>query len=167
MPSQRTLLVQAMNCLIGETVWSVYAGTGTGSVIDIHIGKKVKRRRPIPNPTLDTDQRLYIGQYGLMIWSSWRVAQNASLLCGSWDDNRVGGAMLTGLKHLKDMTIHKVEVIPPFFDLRIHFEDAIILETFCADSTVDGDVYTIFHEDKSYTLHTNGVVCVEPIVSRE
>jgi hypothetical protein len=83
--------------LLGQVCWAVAAGKGTGSVVNFHLGHKIPRQRPIPNPHLHKDLQLNKGEFGIMVYCAWRLEQGSSVICGAGKSNENEGSMVRGL----------------------------------------------------------------------
>lgn len=87
--------------IIGQTCWSVSAGPGTGSMVALYIGEKIRRARPHKNPALSPDQREFDAEFDVFIKdAAWQVTHGDEIICTSDDSNDFGGLMLSGLKRL-------------------------------------------------------------------
>src|SRR5215470_15713937 len=62
---------EALNRLVGQLCWGVSAGAGTGSIVDLKIGRKILRKTPVRNPHLSRLQRKYDSEYAIFIECAW------------------------------------------------------------------------------------------------
>lgn len=132
--------------LVGKRCWGIAAGANTGSVIDLHFGAKVPRRCSVPNPTLPADLRDFGGEFGLLVECAWRLDAPEGIVCG-WIESASGrDPMNAGLRRIMGQTVQQVSVVPPAWDLSLHFENTLILRVFCdrTASASGDDNYTFF-----------------------
>jgi len=133
--------------LVGKRCWGIVAGDGSGSIISLCIGDKIKRKKPIENPTLTKDVQEYDSEYRLLLFCVWRLDSDKKIICGAWDDNSQGGKMLKGLNMLVGRKITQVNVCEPALDITISFSGYVRLKVFC-DQINEIDKY------ENYTLST-------------
>ena len=98
-----------LEVLLDKTCWGIAAGSGTGSQVTLHFGDKVKRPRPITNPTLTKDLRESEGAYILYVECDWHICSNGQVICDRDSDNVPRGEMLLGLKKLEGAKIVKIK----------------------------------------------------------
>ena len=91
-----------IDSLKGKLCWSIVAGSGTGSVVNLGFGGKKKRREPLTNSKLTNEQRCFTPELELMIYCAWRLLKSDVVLCGWRDSNELGGDMLNGLHLLHE-----------------------------------------------------------------
>ena len=102
----------------------VMAGPSTGSIVGLYFGEA--------HTVVET------ASWYLQVGCSWRVeGADGLLLACSTDDNAAGGALQTGLDGLCGHAIASVAIVPPAFDLLIHFERGPRLIAF-ADNLQEG-----------------------------
>ena len=159
--SQKKISVEfeeALNRLVGQLCWGVSAGVGTGSVVDLKIGRKILRKIPVRNPHLGQLQRKYDSEYAIFIHCVWRVDSKSKIVCGCWDDNTENGEMLAGLRRLVGSTITSVNVKNPAWDLDLTFSNGLVLRVFCDSvNLVDmDDNYSVFLPEGIFTVGTRG-----------
>ena len=155
--SQKKISVEfeeALNRLVGQLCWGVIAGAGTGSIVDLKIGRKILRKTPVRNPHLSRLQRKYDSEYAIFILCVWRVDSKSKVVCGCWDDNTENGEMLAGLRRLVGSTITSVDVKKPAWDLDLTFSNGLVLKVFCDSiNLIDkGDNYSVFLPEGIYTV---------------
>ena len=149
--------------LPGKECWAVAAGAGTGSVVDLHFGRKLRRGRPLSNPHVSSLLRECVGEMGLLIECAWRLDQRDQIICGSGDSNRVEGRMLTGLDRLSFKMVDAIELGRPGLDLCIHFGQNLHLRIFCDHTDPDGDAdnYSLFAGNETYVVGPGSAIAVE------
>jgi len=120
--------------LIGKPLWATVAGVGTGSILGLKFGKKIKKARPSNNPHLSRSARYYDGEFGMMVYCAWRVEKDSNIVCGSMDSNESGGLMVEGIKVLHNKRVRAIHIgkIP---DLCIDFDGGLKLRLFCDTGT--------------------------------
>ncbi len=143
-------LASALNAMVGETCWSFAASIVTGSHVSFDIGRKVRRKKPLRNPRISEEERLYTAELHLYVTCSWRLDLKGEVLCGGDDDNSNEGPMRHGLQHLLGRKVIAVELDRPGLDLLLAFEDDLILRVFCDELGIgedDAENYTLFMPD--------------------
>ena len=138
--------------LKGKRCWSIIAGAGTGSVVNLGFGDKKEKTKPLTNPELTEEQRNFDPEIEIMIHCSWRLLSSGSIICGWRDSNESDGDMLNGLHLLKDKKVVGVKLTEVVYDLEICFEDNIYIQLFC-DQTND------YEADENFTLFMNPGSC--------
>ncbi len=133
------------NTLIGRKVWFVYCGVTTGSVIDVHFTPLCLRDRPLSNPQINEQARLYQGEVSLMVQSSWRLVFGDQILAGSGDAFDDATTVFAILNTLVDDQVIRVEhPMAPLLDCVVSFESGHSLHIFCDRRRSDLDDYTLF-----------------------
>jgi len=143
-----------INSLVEKQCWSVIAGSGTGSVVNLGFGEKKLRKRTLNNIHLSQDERTFKPEISLMIHCAWRLSKSNEILCSWRDSNELEGDMLKGLNLLRNKKITDVYLRPITYDLDIHLNDSICFQVFC-DQTNDYDSdenYTLFANNNTYTV---------------
>lgn len=113
--------------LIGQRLWKVVAGKGTGSVLSLGFGRLVARERRIENQNLLEIEKSHDAEVALFINCTWRVLRMGALVTTWCDSNARGGPMLLGLSTLRDARVERVTVRPGVADLSIHFDNRSLL----------------------------------------
>jgi hypothetical protein len=141
----RVHLEAELSKMIGRRCWSIVAGPGTGSVVSLGLGDKVRRTKPLTNSHLSYDQRMFESEFEIFIESFWRLDGPSQVICGGWDDNRPEGPMLTGLRRLEGKELLDSHVSDPGLDLVLCFEDDLRLRVFCdqINEADQGDNYSV------------------------
>jgi len=156
-PFSESLLDQlkaGLDRLANEMCWGATAGEGTGSIVNLHIGKKIPRQIPLKNAHLSEDIRKYDSQLGLLIECSWRLDSKSDVTCGWTDSNEEGGPMLSGLQQIVDQKVKRVVLSLPALDLAIEFANSMVLRVFCdrTDPTEDSGNYVLFLPEWTYAV---------------
>lgn len=149
--------------LVGKMCWKIVAGTNTGSVIDLHLGKKLPVRTPI-HPALATDPcSHYQGELGVFIECAWRLDAEDRIICGWGEDFSVEGPLGKGLHRIVDQEVEQVSVHQPAFDLALHFSNALVLRIFCdqTEPSEESDNYVLFTVKYSYVISNRSKILRE------
>lgn len=136
----------------GKTCWSVIAGSGTGSVVKLGFGGKKLKSKPLTNPLLEDDERIFDPEVSIVIYCGWRLSKSDKIICGWRDSNEISGDMLSGLNLLKDKKVIDYQLGKIGFDLDIYFDEDICIQLFC-DQTND------YESDENYTLFVEHAIC--------
>ena len=102
-------LQSCLNELLQKECWSIVAGKGTGSIFTLGLGDRIHRKRPIENLHLLKEQRENDSEYGLMVYSSWKLKGENETICDSDSDNSNDGSMVNGLGQLKGKRIKEAK----------------------------------------------------------
>lgn len=139
-------LESALHAMVGKQCWSYAASINTGSHVSFDIGRKVRRKKPLRNPRISEEERLYQGEFDLYVTCSWRLDWKGEVLCGGEDDNSKDGPMQHGLRYLLDQRVISAELEPPGLDLLLAFEDDLVLRIFCDELGGEEDAgnYALF-----------------------
>jgi hypothetical protein len=159
----KTYLKSKLLELNGKECWGMAAGSGTGSVIELFIGKKIPLKEPVDNLNLSDDVRNNDAEFSLFIQCVWRLDSTKKVICGAWDDNSCKGKMLKGLKLLVNPKILCVNVSEPAFDLGIEFSNGLSLKVFC-DQTNEKDKldnYSLITLSKTIIVESDSVIRIE------
>jgi hypothetical protein len=111
--------------------WGFVAGKGTGSVVELNLGKKVSRKSAVKNPHLTDEQQASDSEFALLVECTWRLESKTQVICGAWDDNSKQGAMIKGLERLVGQTIESISLLRPSLDLELSFSNQLVLRIFC------------------------------------
>lgn len=151
-----------LDSLILTKCWAVFAGPGTGSMVSMDFGQRVRRSVPLKNPTLSSSQREFEGEIKIFIQNAqWELLQKGTRICNSDDDNRIDGPIVSGLSRLIGKQVHTADVISHFGDLEIGFGDGFQLKITCARIAQDSDCYSLFSPRSIATLNGVGLVEIE------
>ncbi len=140
-----------LDSLKGQACWSVIAGAGTGSAVRILIGGKILRAKPVPNPKLSAIERVYDGEMDLFVTCAWRLERTGEIVCGSTDDDRNDGPMVSGLSQMVAKRVVSIEVSEPLPDVAIEFTDGLCLRLFCDQTNLETD-------DDNYSVKVGGTI---------
>jgi hypothetical protein len=93
----------------GVRCWHVSAGASTASSFMLVFGDKIRRDRPLRNPSQPEAFRIHKGSVQLLVWCSWRL-QNASSVLASSDQ---GPGWVEQLQELIGQTVTDLVCLPP------------------------------------------------------
>lgn len=151
---------EVIECLVrleGQPCWSVIAGRGTGSIVAIDFGPKVKRPRPVSNPYLTPEQREFVGAFSLLISCAWRLDGSKGVVCSWMDENVDGGRMLGGLHQLPGGYVTIVAVAQPAYDLTLTVNQGLTLRLFCDQTEPGSNNYVFFMPDRTLSIGAQSV----------
>jgi hypothetical protein len=131
--------------------WSIVAGKGAGSVINIGFGGKIKRDKPLSNPALGEQDKLFEAEFSLLVYCAWRLSNDVSIICSWRDDNSPNGPMLKGLSILQNKKVVGVSLDMDMLDLTLIFEDGLRLDIFCDQTNTD-------ESDQNYIFYTSQMI---------
>jgi hypothetical protein len=115
--------------LVGQECTTVTGGAGSGSVIGLGFGDRLRRIKPLRNPTLTEADRKYASEFELTIYCGWRLRDQSAVLCG-WreaGDDRIWALLRT----MRGRRVESVTVQARSQDLCVSFEGALSLDVFC------------------------------------
>ena len=156
-------LNDAFHELEGLECWACVAGRGTGSMVSLDFGEKIKHRIPITNPHISEEARKFKGEYSLFIEGcAWRIEDKEKVLGCSDSSNEPDGAMIQSLSQLINKKVVSVSLKYPSFDFSFLFEQGVSLHSFCFSNTADElDNYTLFTRDLAWTVSDHGECTTE------
>lgn len=150
----------SLNQIIGLECWGVVAGSGTGSIVDIQLGGRVRLHKRLRNSKLTDEQREFEPEFSIFIECVWRLDSESTIICGAWDDNREGGEMIVGLRQIVGSVISSVQLSIPAFDVLVGFSNGLTLKVFCdrINLTDADDNYSLFTPSMCYTVGTRSAL---------
>lgn len=129
---------------------------GAGSFVHLELEPRKPRQRPLTNPHLTEEQRQGVAEYGLFVYSVWRLDSPEAVICGAWDDNQADGPMLRGLERLVGETVTSCDLEEPGLDLVVRFSNGWAWRIFC-DQVNDRDRrdnYNVFYPEGTWVVGT-------------
>ena len=132
----------------GRKCVACIGGSGAGSVIGLGIGNRLRRVRPLKNPTLSEIDKNNATEFELTVFCAWRMSREQRVIC-AWRDASESDTW----KQLSAMIGRKIvsaEVHPHFYDLTIVFEGEIVFDVFCDVTTDEEDENNYIFSDDSY-----------------
>ncbi len=134
--------------LVGKKVWGLIAGRGTGSIIQVYLGKRFRLERASTNENLEKDVRENSPEYNIFIQCPWRVMLGPRIVCSSsWRSLARGSSLPDGLSVIKGRAVELVELDPITLDLSITLGDGAVLAIF-------NDVIRESSDDCAYWITT-------------
>ncbi len=146
----------------GQKCWSVIGGGGSGSVISLRFGKKIRSVRPLRNPTLTEEERLFEGERTLLVYCDWRL-QSADRII-STSQNVVGDEIdLGAIQEIKNKVVSHIGFTSPTHDLRLDFESDLSLMIFCdlATGNEQDSNFVMFNVDSAVAVTPRGELVIE------
>lgn len=132
--------------LIGKSCWSTIAGVGTGSMVTLAFGEKVRRRKSVRNPMLTQEEREFEGEFVIFIKDSeWRLSNGDMAICTSDDSNEANGLMLSGLQGLVGRTVVAMRTINDRGGLKLDFNEGWNIQLSGVDRLAELDNYSLFY----------------------
>jgi hypothetical protein len=113
--------------LVGLKCWYVNAGGSAGSSFSLTLGNKIRRGKPLRNPDVSEEYRLYDGEASLLVWCSWRLDGPDEAITSSDEDTEV---LADKLQVLVGRTMTEATVSGRACDLDVVFGD-LALHVFC------------------------------------
>ena len=153
-------IIAELETIKGSPVWAAVAGPGTGSMVNLHIGQKIRLEKPVNNPNISQVAREFEGEWEVFIENAgWRLDNATGVLCSSKSDNSSSGEMVEGLNQVLGACIDNIEMNFPGADLKLTFSNGMRLSIFsdCMDDS-DGDNFTLFSQTEIYTVKPKGRV---------
>lgn len=151
-------LVLNLREIEGKSCWGIAAGANTGSVLNLHFGAKLPRRRPIPNPKLCPDLRRYDGELSILVDCAWRIETPKRVLCGWLEcDGRVNPLEI-GVEKLVHRVVTGTECHLPSCDLAFSFDNGMTLRLFCDRTVRESTNFSLFGLRYCYTVSTNSSI---------
>jgi hypothetical protein len=118
-----TAIVQA---LVGQRCWYVSAGGATWPSFVLVCGEMVVRDTPLRNQLHPDSFRNHRGSVELLVWCSWRLQTDATVLASSRDDE----ARARTLDQLVGATVRRVTCSAPAWDLELTLSSGVALAVF-------------------------------------
>lgn len=141
-----------------EVCWGVTAGKGTGSMVSLCFGEKIRRKKPVDNPHLSEDVRNFDAEYCLYLQEcGWRLQTCKQVIASSASPNDNDGPMLAGLRSIVGERVLTAEVEDVSCDLKLEFSNGVNLRVFCfGRSGEEWDNYTFYTPAFWYSSTSNG-----------
>lgn len=156
-------LTRHLKLLSSKSCWSIIGGSGTGSIISLSFGDKIRRKEPLQNPFISADAREFDAETSILIYCAWRIDSPNEVLCSSQSSNQEGETMLYELQKLVGNCVDEVDIQPPGHDLAIKFQNGLTLRVFC-DITEEGsnsDNYVLYDSDEIFVVAAKSKITCE------
>ena len=151
--------------LVGKKCTTVTGGLGSGSVVGLGFGEKLRRTKPLKNAKLSEIERNYASELELTIYCAWRLRSSTEVLCGWRDagDDRTW----TLLRNVVGRPVESATVQSGALDLAVLFVGGFALDIFCDITANDESEDNYTFSDKE-TIESVGVrsIVVEPDLRR-
>jgi hypothetical protein len=85
----KRLLMEIEQLLFGRECWYVACGGCVGTSFQLALGKRVQRAKVLTNPVASPDYRQFEGEFGLLVWCSWRLVRPGFGMTSSEDEKDV------------------------------------------------------------------------------
>jgi hypothetical protein len=156
--------ISTLQHLVGKNCWGFVAGEGTGSVVALDFGDRVKRDRPLKNPHLTREQRENSAELSLLVQCAWRLDSPEQVICSAWDSNVADGPMLAGLQRVVGKNVYSVVVDVVSLDLTLRFDAGLCLKIFCDRVNVDEDEdnYSFYTPTRTFAVGARSHLSIEP-----
>lgn len=144
--SAATIAERAIKILVGKRCWHVVCGRNVGASFNLFLGKMVKKTTPPSHSKLIRKieaskpkfLREYEAEFRLLVWTSWRLSRHGSVVLTSSDCEDDAYPVKEQLRRrlsfgrlLKGSTIKSAEIISPFYDVKLMFNNGYELEILC------------------------------------
>lgn len=152
-------ILSDLRSLVDKPCWAIFAGTNTGSTVQLELGEKHPRDHILSNPHLSDEERACDGEMALLIECAWRLDTSTAVVCGSADASDDIDLMVRGLNLLIGRAVERVEVTLPAFDLRLEFGGSLRLTIFCHNLSSNEDSpenYFFYTPERTYIVGPRG-----------
>jgi len=127
--------------LVGQPCLGVIAGTGSGSMMTIELGRPVDRGGPVKNSHISEILRSFRGEYCVFVEGcAWRLDKSDGVVCG-WRD--MEETIRERMQILAGRKVTAAELLRSGFDLNLVFDGGYILHLFCDLTAGDLDNYSV------------------------
>jgi hypothetical protein len=138
--------------LEGLKCWGVIAGTGSGSMVTIELGGRVRRGASVKNENISDELRNYCGEFCVFVEGcAWRVEDNATIVCG-WNDDEA--TIREKMDCLVGCKLTKAELSGWALDLTLSFDERYFLRLFCDRTAGTLDNYSIRFPSGWYSVRS-------------
>jgi hypothetical protein len=115
--------------VLQKVCWHVSVGGCTLPTFSLAIGEKAPRKRPLKNRAQPFIFRRNEPEIAIFVWSAWRLDNDENVLAGSEGSDR---EIRQNLRGIVGKAIIEIEVMPPAWDLTLHFEGHYRLTIFAS-----------------------------------
>jgi hypothetical protein len=153
-------LSEVLSRIVGRRCIGFTAGESAGSVVDLEFEPRKIRSKPLKNPHLTPEQRTGEPEYSILVECAWRLDSNYKVLCGAWDDNSLGGRMLSGLEATTGALLERFVLSDPGLDLELWLSNGLCFRIFCdqVNEVDENDNYSVFCPDRIFTVGTKSLL---------
>ncbi len=155
----KELLKSSLSSMKDTKCWSLI-GPSMGSIVSFGFGNKILRDKPLKNELLNDENRRYKSEFDLLIYCAWNIESNFEVIVSSednYDDIKEKVSIIQN-QNLVDFCIEE-----PAFDLKIFFENNLILNLFCTNTNPDeiATNYDFYIPNGCITVGCNGILSFE------
>jgi hypothetical protein len=138
--------------LSGRRVLSVRSHPLSGVIIDV--GEWRRRRRPVKNDTLTEQERIFEGSISLFLQTALTLHGTSALLV---DGRRPeGDDVWRLLDQLVGRILLKADFVNPLLELKLAFDNGLVLYVETADSAPGAECYSIAIDDLFWIVYGGG-----------
>lgn len=144
-------LKEILKKINGNEVWDFRISEATGSIISFEIGKKIESKRK---------GRDFEGDYSIMIYCSWKIIKNGTILVTSNDDIEL---LKKGINSIVNQKIQNI-ALNNYGDLEINFKENNYAFLIFSDLSFEGEFdcnWFIRVDKKYYSLNNKGKLEIE------
>lgn len=147
----------------GTNCWSVIGGAGAGSVVSLRFGQKVRLERPLRNPRLSLEERIFDGERSLIVYCDWRLEASGAILSTSQSITENGELDLSAFDGVRNQIVSEIGFSSDLPDLRLRFGSGVVLSVFCdlAVGESEDSNYVMFNPSTSIAVAPTGQLIVE------
>ena len=155
----KELVMSSLSSMKDTKCWSVI-GPSTGSIVSFGFGNKILRDNPLKNEMLNFENRRYKPEFDLLIYCAWRIENEFEIFVGS---ENTYDEIFDKLNILQDLKMVDYSIEEPAFDLKIFFENNLILNVFCTNTNPDEieTNYDLYIPNGCITVGCNGMLSFE------
>lgn len=147
----------------GTSCWSIVGGAGSGSIVSLRFGEKVRLERPLKNSRLSLEERIFDGERSLIVYCDWRLETRGAILSTSQSITEHGEIDLSAFDRIKNQLVAEIGFSSDLPDLRLRFGNDIVFSVFCdlpVGESEDSN-YVMFNPSTSIAVTSTGHLVVE------
>jgi hypothetical protein len=147
----------------GTNCWSIVGGAGSGSIVSLRFGEKVRLERPLKNSRLSLEERIFDGERSLIVYCDWRLETRGTILSTSQSITEHGAIDLNAFDRIKNQLVSEIGFSSDLPDLRLRFGNDIVFSVFCdlPVSESEDSNYVMFNPSTSIAVTSTGHLAVE------
>jgi hypothetical protein len=129
-------------------------------VLTLAFGKRLVAERPLTNPILTNDLRIYEGEFALVLTCPWRIEDGSNVLW-TWADQAAYDSPDFKPPWLSRVVGNSVDAVVEHdtaFDFSLRFTSGLLVVVFC-DSRQDGACYSYSTPDRFFDVSATKVIC--------
>lgn len=133
----------------GTSCWSIVGGAGSGSIVSLRFGQKVRSERPLKNSRLSLEERIFDGERSLIVYCDWRLETRGTILSTSQSITEHGEIDLSAFDRIKNQLVSEIRFSSDLPDLHLRFGNDVVFSVFC-------DLPVAESEDSNYVMFNPG-----------